>query len=244
MKEKDDFPRHIAIIMDGNGRWAKDRGLPRIMGHREGIKTAHKIVEAAIDLRIEVLTLYTFSSDNWKRPKKEIDLLMGALEDFLIKQSRKITENNLRFQIFGGIKILPASLQRELYRIVETTKKNTGLILNLALNYGGRSEIVEAVRRIAEAVLRRDLRLEQIDENLFSQFLYTRGLPDPDLLIRTGGEFRVSNFLLWQISYTEIYISPKLWPDFTRRDLEEAINSYRKRERRFGGIPHKNACTL
>ncbi len=237
MKEKDDFPRHIAIIMDGNGRWAKDRGLPRIMGHREGIKTAHKIVEAAIDLRIEVLTLYTFSSDNWKRPKKEIDLLMGALEDFLIKQSRKITENNLRFQILGGIKRLPASLQRELYRIVETTKKNTGLILNLALNYGGRLEIVEAVRRIAEAVLRRDLRLEQIDENLFSQFLYTRGLPDPDLLIRTGGEFRVSNFLLWQISYTEIYISPKLWPDFTRRDLEEAINSFRKRERRFGGIP-------
>jgi undecaprenyl diphosphate synthase len=234
---QNNIPRHIAIIMDGNGRWARRRGLPRVMGHRRGVKTAQKIVQACVELKIEVLTLYTFSSDNWRRPKEEVDFLLNMLKEFLKKEASNISEHNIRFQIIGRINELPASVRKELLNIVDNTKNNSGLILNLALNYGGRVEIVDAVRKIAEAIVRGELLPEDIDEVRFNKYLYMPGLPDPDLLIRTGGEFRVSNFLLWQISYTEVYISTKLWPDFTRRDLELAIGSFKKRERRFGGIP-------
>jgi len=235
--EKNNLPGHIAIIMDGNGRWARRHGLPRIMGHRKGIKTAQKIVEVCVDLGIEILTLYAFSSDNWKRPREEVNFLMKMLKDFLRQESNKIIERNVRFKVIGRIEELPESVRKELTRIIEATKENTGLILNLALNYGGRVEIVDAVRKICEEVKKNRFSVGEIDEELFSRFLYTRGMADPDLLIRTGGELRVSNFLLWQISYTEIYISNKLWPNFTRADLERAIASFKKRERRFGAIP-------
>ena len=233
-KIENNLPRHIAIIMDGNGRWARQRGLPRTMGHRSGIKSVRRVVEACVALKIPVLTLYAFSIENWRRPKMEINTLMRLLSEFLEKEINEMNEHDIRFTAIGRLEQLPEFVQKRLSRTIEATSKNKGLVLNLALNYGGRSEIVDAARKIAHQVKEETLRLEEIDENSFSRFLYTHGLPDPDLLIRTSGEMRVSNFLLWQISYSEIVVTKKLWPDFNKSDLEKAIQEFRSRERRFG----------
>lgn len=229
------IPAHVAIVMDGNGRWAKKKGLPKIAGHRAGAKTAQEIIEAAGSLGIKVLTLYTFSTENWKRPKHEVAALFKLLEDYLQRQSDKLVKNNIRFSVIGDIEALPTALGDRLRKTIEATKDNTGLVLNLALNYGSRLEIIRASRNIAADVKNGIVEADNIDEKLFSSYLYTKDLPDPDLLIRTSGEYRVSNFLLWQISYAEIYITKKLWPDFKKSDLEKAVREYQRRERRFGG---------
>ncbi len=234
MIDKDKLPRHIAVIMDGNGRWARRRGLPKNFGHRAGIKTVEKIIKACSELGVEILTLYTFSLENWQRPKKEVGALMKLLDNFLVKKVDEFNKNNIRVVAIGEKERLPLFVQKSLERAIEATEKNTGLTLNLALSYGGRSEIVNAVRSIASEVKRGKCKLSEIDEQLFSRYLYTANLSDPDLLIRTSGEMRISNFLLWQISYTELYISPKLWPDFTKKDLLIAIRDFQNRERRFG----------
>ncbi len=220
--------------MDGNGRWAKSKGLPRTMGHRSGIKSVRRVVEACVELKVPVLTLYAFSVENWQRPKLEINTLMHLLSEFLEKEIDEMNEHDIRFTAIGRLGELPDFVQARLKRTIEATRGNRGLVLNLALNYGGRSEIVDAAKRIAHQVKEAKLNPEEITENSFSQFLYTQGLPDPDLLIRTSGEMRISNFLLWQISYSEIVVTKKLWPDFTKSDLEKAIEEFQSRERRFG----------
>lgn len=230
-----DIPKHVAVIMDGNGRWAARRGLPRIEGHRAGIKAARETMRAAADLGVKALTLYTFSTENWKRPKAEVSALFGLLEHYLTSEGDKLLENNIKFRIIGRLHELPDSLRSKLQAEIEKTKDNTGLILNLALNYGGRPEIIDAVRDIAKDVREGKTAAEDIDERLFSDHLYTRGLPDPDLLIRTSGEFRISNFLLWQIAYSEICVVEKLWPDFDKEDFKKCVLDYQARERRFGG---------
>jgi len=234
MIDKEILPKHVAIIMDGNGRWAKKRNLPRTAGHRQGIKTVEKIVEAAAKLGIKVLSLYAFSTENWNRPKTEINMLMGALANFLKHQANKLTKNNIKLLLMGDIDKFPVSLKNLLMDVQDKTKGNTGLIVNLALNYGSRFEILKAVKNIAEEAKMGNLGIDEIDENKFSQFLYTKGLPDPDLLIRTSGEIRISNFMLWQLSYAELYFCKKFWPDFTEDDFKNAIKEYQKRERRFG----------
>lgn len=234
--DKENLPRHIAIIMDGNGRWAKARHLPRVEGHRNAVKTVHDVVEACGEIEIEVLTLYAFSTENWKRPSFEVRALMRLLREQLRKQTEELNENNVQLRTIGQTDRLPQTVERELANAIEFTKDNTGLTLNLALNYGSRQEIVQAVHKIAHAVKDGILDLDEIDEELFASYLYTAELPDPDLLIRTSGEMRVSNFLLWQLAYSELYITPVLWPDFTRRDLFIAIVDYQKRNRRFGGL--------
>ncbi len=228
------LPRHIAIIMDGNGRWARQKGFPRVLGHREGIKAVRRTVESAVDLNLEVLTLFAFSVENWNRSPKEVDALMKMLPEFLEKETPDMMKNNIRFRAIGRTGGLPDFVQESLEQTRRATGRNSGLNLVLALNYGGRAELVDAVQAVAREVNRGKLSPDQIDEPLISRHLYTDGLPDPDLLIRTSGEMRVSNFLLWQISYTEIYVTKKLWPDFTREDLMEAIRDYQQRERRFG----------
>lgn len=235
MNNPNNIPQHVAIIMDGNGRWARSRHLPRIAGHRAGVKTAQAVIEAARGLGIKILTLYTFSTENWNRPKAEVDALFKLLEEYLNKAQDKFNKNNIRFQAIGETKTLPSSVAAKIGEIEKSTKNNTGLTLNLALNYGSRHEIIGAVRKISADVKEGKLKAEDIDENSFAGYLYTRGMPDPDLLIRTSGELRVSNFLLWQIAYSELYVTKKLWPDFKRRDFERSIAEYRKRERRFGG---------
>lgn len=234
MKNPVNIPQHVAIIMDGNGRWARQRGLPKVAGHRAGVKAAQGVVDAARSLGIKVLTLYTFSTENWKRPKKEIDALFRLLEKYLDKEFDKLNKNNIKFSAIGDIGGLPPSLQEKLKKAIESSENNTGLILNLALNYGSRPEIINAVRAISKEVRDARLELDDIDEAAFSKYLYTKDLPDPDLLIRTSGEHRISNFLLWQISYSELYITKRLWPDFKKEDLVHAIRDYRRRERRFG----------
>ena len=220
--------------MDGNGRWARKRGLPTIAGHRAGVKAADRIVEAAAKMGIKVLTMFTFSTENWKRPKHEIEALFGMLEEYLKKKSEELNKNNIKFFVTGDIEGLPEGVRNKLKKTIESTKDNTGLILNLALNYGARAEIIRAVRNIAADAAKNIVRTQDIDEGLFSRYLYTAGLPDPELLIRTSGEYRVSNFLLWQISYAELYITKKLWPDFKSGDLKRALNEFARRERRFG----------
>ena len=224
------LPKHIAIIMDGNGRWAKKRNLPRAMGHNAGVESVREIVRACADLKIKVLTLYSFSTENWRRPKEEINDLMGILGRALEKETPELAKNNVRLKISGKIEDLPANLQESLAHSVDFLGKNTGLILNLALNYGARQEITDAVNKLIsqgkKIVLEKDI----------SDSLYTAGIPDPDLLIRASGENRVSNFLLWQIAYAEIYVTPVLWPDFKREDLLLAIRDYQSRQRRFGGL--------
>lgn len=229
------IPQHVAIIMDGNGRWARSRGLPKIAGHRAGVKSAHAAIESAIEIGVKILTLYTFSTENWKRPKSEVELLFRLLEDYLTREEKRLVKNNIRLSVLGNIEGLADSIKNRLKHAMEVTKDNTKLILNLALNYGSRHEIINAIREIAKDVKSDRVKAEDINEQLFSSYLYTKGLPDPDLLIRTSGEFRVSNFLLWQISYSEIYVTKKLWPDFKKRDFKKAITDYQKRERRFGG---------
>ena len=224
-----EIPRHIAIIMDGNGRWAKKRGLPRIYGHRVGAQTVRQIVEACSELGVEALTLYAFSTENWARPKLEIQGLMQLLSFMLKKETDNLDKNGVRLRTIGRTDQLPEKVREELARSIKRLERNRGLVLNLALNYGGRQEIVDAVNRILESGAAR------VDEKALSDFLYTRGLPDPELLIRTSGEQRISNFLLYQTAYSEFYTTKVLWPDFHKKELYEAILDYQQRERRFGG---------
>jgi undecaprenyl diphosphate synthase len=224
------LPAHIAVIMDGNGRWARKRGLPRIAGHRAGINAVREVLEGSAELGVSVLTLYAFSVENWKRPPGEVRTLMLLLREYLNREIDNLDRNNIRFQTIGRTERLEPAVREELERAVARTKSNTGLKFLVALNYGGRTEILDAVNRLLAA------RRDEVDEGEFSNHLYTAGLPDPDLLIRTSGEMRVSNFLLWQIAYTEIYVTETLWPDFGRKDLYEAIIAFQKRERRYGGL--------
>ncbi|MCJ7811842.1 isoprenyl transferase [bacterium] len=230
------IPQHIAIIMDGNGRWAKQRGLPRIAGHREGIKAVRDIVEVCGELGIQVLTLYTFSTENWRRPKEEVSALMSLLLRTLRKEIDDLIRNNVRLMAIGDMDKLPQNARNGILEGIQATRQNTGLILNLALSYGGREEIISAIHRIVSQVNKGILKLEDINVDTLHQYLYTAELPDPDLLIRTSGEFRISNFLLWQLAYTEIYITDVLWPDFRRQDLYRAVEDYQSRERRFGKV--------
>ncbi len=234
MLDKNKLPEHIAIIMDGNGRWAKLRGLPRVMGHRAGIKSVREIVKACRELGIKYLTLYAFSIENWKRPKKEVKMLMRFLNEYIDKELTALKANDIRLNVIGRIDGLPDYVRPKLKVAVEKTRDCKSMTLNLALNYSGRVEIVDAARKFASMVKSGKRAINELDEKLFGNFLYTKDQPDPDLLIRTSGEMRISNFLLWQISYSELYITPRLWPDFRKRDLEEAISDFQKRERRFG----------
>jgi undecaprenyl diphosphate synthase len=229
-------PRHVAIIMDGNGRWAKRRGLPRTAGHKAGVDAVKRILTAAAPAKIEALTLFAFSVENWGRPKTEISAIMRLLYDATRRELREMIENNVRLIATGDIDGLPATRRRALQDAIRKTRDNTGITLNLALNYSGRAEILQAVRRIADKVRNHDLDVSDIDEATFAAHLQTNGLPDPDLLIRTSGERRLSNFLLWQTSYTELYITETLWPDFDGDDFYRAILDYQARERRFGRI--------
>ena len=230
------MPHHIAIIMDGNGRWAQDRTLPRVRGHREGAKTVEKIALHCVKLGIKYLTLYSFSMENWKRPKDEIDALMYLYSRYLVEIRPKLTKNNVKLLHLGRMMQLPHQVKTELQKTIGITAKNTGMVIALALNYGGKAEIVDAARKIAQKYKSGKIELEDIDEEAINRHLYTHGLPEPDLLIRTANERRVSNFLLWQISYTEFYVTKKLWPDFKKGDLNRAIRDYAKRVRRFGDL--------
>jgi len=233
-------PRHIAIIMDGNGRWAQARSLPRMEGHREGGKTVERIAQRCVDFGIESLTLYSFSIENWKRPKIEVDALMELYTRYLIEIRSTLTKNNVRLVHLGQLDGLPAPLQKEFKETIKLTAANTGMVLALALNYGGRTEIVDATKKIAQEYKDGKLRLSDIDEQCISEHLYTAELAEPDLLIRTANEMRVSNFLLWQISYSEFYVTRTLWPDFNKASLEKAILAYAKRNRRFGKLKTQN----
>lgn len=230
------LPRHVAIIMDGNGRWARQRHLPRIEGHRAGAESARVIIRTAGELDIKYLTLYAFSVENWNRPKDEVDALMKYLVHYLKTETPELNKNNVKLEVIGQIYRLPENVQEHLNKSIATLAKNNGLTLIMALSYGGRTEIVDAVRGIAEKVKARKLDPADITEQVFAQHLYTRSFPDPDLLIRTSGEMRVSNFLLWQISYAELVITPTLWPDFRKPQLLAALEEYARRHRRFGGL--------
>src|SRR5512141_1086443 len=230
------LPRHVAIIMDGNGRWARQRHLPRIEGHRAGAESARIIIRTAGELGIKYLTLYAFSVENWNRPKDEVDALMKYLVHYLKSETPELNKNNVRLEVIGQIYRLPEPVQELLAKSIATLSKNNGLTLIMALSYGGRTEIVEAVRSIATKVKAGELDPPDINEQVFAQNLYTRNVPDPDLLIRTSGEMRVSNFLLWQISYTELVVTPTLWPDFRKPQFYAALEEYNRRHRRFGGL--------
>jgi len=230
------LPQHVAVIMDGNGRWAKQRGKPRIFGHRAGAESVRAILDTCARLEIKAVTLYAFSTENWKRPEDEVSGLMQMLKLYLKKELKTVHSNNIRFQAIGRIEGLSADLQKELAAAIAYTSKNTGTVLSVALNYGGRAEIVEAAKRAARFLIENGDSIENLREEDIEKNLYTRGLPEVDLLIRTSGEFRISNFLLWQLAYSEIYVTPTLFPDFRRQDIFEAIIEFQKRERRFGGI--------
>lgn len=234
LKAADNLPRHIAVIMDGNGRWAKKRRLPRLAGHRAGTEPVRKCVRTAARIGIEYLTLYTFSLENWSRPKAEVTGLMVFLEEVLRKELLELDDNDVRLHAIGRLDLLPAATRRTLDRSIEKLSKNRGLVLTLALSYGGRAEIVDAARRLCSRVAAGELRPEDLDEKTFHDCLYDPLLPDPDLLVRTSGELRVSNFLLWQIAYSEIWVTDVLWPDFSETDLIEGIRAFQERDRRYG----------
>lgn len=236
MSKAEHVPSHIAIIMDGNGRWARQKGFARFRGHEQGAESVREITRECAKKYLKQLTLYAFSLENWKRPRREINLLMKLLKDFLIREREEIRENNIRLTAIGKIEGLPDDVRKELAISMEESKNNTGMVLCLALNYGGRAEIVDAAKKIAEDIKTGKMGLEEITEETFKKYLYMYDMPDPDLLIRTGGDMRVSNFLLWEISYAEIWVTPVCWPDFKKIHLEEAIREYAKRERRFGGL--------
>ncbi len=233
------LPQHIAIIMDGNGRWAKRRGEQRVFGHRAGVESVRAIVDTSARFNLKAVTLYAFSTENWKRPKLEIAALMQMLKHYIRSELNEIDRQNIRFQAIGKIEALDKSVQKEISKATEKTANNTGTILSIALNYGGRAEITEAAKRAVENLLRAGKTIEDLTENDIEANLYTRGLPEVDLMIRTSGEFRISNFLLWQLAYSEIYVTQTLFPDFRRREIFEAILDFQKRERRFGGIENK-----
>lgn len=232
--DRNKLPQHIAIIMDGNGRWAKGLGKLRVFGHKNGVTAVREALEASIELGIPYLTLYAFSSENWNRPKLEVQALMELLINSLNKELKTFNKNGVRLNAIGDIEHLPANAQKTLKETIVATSNNDKCTLSLALSYGSRTEIVQASKRIAQQVLSGELSLENISENTFMQNLYTANIPDPDLMIRTGGEYRISNFLLWQLAYTELIFSPKMWPEFNREDLFEAICDFQMRERRFG----------
>ncbi len=229
-------PKHVAVIMDGNGRWAQQQNLPRIEGHLRGVESVRRVMQACRDFGIEILTLYCLSSENWKRPPQELEFLMALLREYLIAERESLVENNLRLKIIGRRERLPQDVQDEMDRTLAACQHNDGMLLCLAINYGSRSEIVDAIRELAGKVATGELSCDDITEESVGEHLYTAGLPDPDLLIRTSGELRVSNFLLWQISYAELWVTPTLWPEFDRRHLAEAIQDYAGRNRRFGGL--------
>ncbi len=229
-------PRHIAIIMDGNGRWARSKGVPRIQGHRVGARNLRTLTTYCSDRGVEILTLYAFSHENWSRPSREVQLLMLLLKIFAVRERELLMKQNVRLKTIGDLSRIPDFARKELERTVEITKGNSKMILQLALSYGGQTEITRACKKIAEKVQAGELRSDQVTEDLVAQHLDTAGQPDPDLVIRTSGEQRISNFLLWQSAYSEFYFTPKFWPDFSAEDLEEAIAVYHRRERRFGGL--------
>ncbi|HGY56957.1 MAG TPA: isoprenyl transferase [Caldithrix abyssi] len=236
LKQTSNLPRHIGIIMDGNGRWAKKRGLPRVAGHNEGVNSVHDIVEVCGELGIRVLTIYTFSEENWKRPSWEVAALMQLLVTTIDKHINRLMEQNVQIRTIGHLNKLPAQTQKKMLEAVERTKNNTGLILNVALSYGGRQEIVDAVKRLGRRIKEGKLHPDEISDHTLSDQLDTAGQPDPDLVIRTGGEFRISNFLLWQIAYAELYITKTSWPDFRKPQLVDALWDYIHRERRYGKV--------
>jgi len=236
IKQNTNLPVHVAIIMDGNGRWAKSKGLPRVAGHREGINSVKEIVETSTKLGIKYLTLYTFSKENWKRPKSEVSALMKLLLKTVKKEIYTMLKNNVRLKTIGNLEDLPNTTRNEIIEAMERTKNNTGLTLNLALSYSGRLEIINTIKTIAQKVKNKEILINHINENLVSEHLYTSQIPDPDLLIRTSGESRISNFLLWQLAYTEIYFTDVLWPEFRKKNLYEAVIDYQSRERRFGKV--------
>jgi len=230
------LPRHVAVIMDGNGRWAKRRGLPRIIGHRQGVDALKNLLRCCDDWGIEALTAYAFSTENWGRPHEEVDFLMTLFERVLMRELEEMMEENVRIQFVGNLAVLPQSLQAQIDRSMTLTKENTGIRFTVATNYGGRQEILQAARAIATQVQQGQIQPNEIDEALFSRHLYTANICDPDLLIRTSGEMRLSNFLLWQMAYAEIYITDALWPDFDREEFHRALSDYQQRNRRFGKI--------
>jgi undecaprenyl diphosphate synthase len=228
------LPKHVAIIMDGNGRWARQKAMNRVIGHEEGTESVRVVVRASREIGIKFLTLYAFSEENWKRPKYEISALMTILKRFLKSELKEMQENGIRFIAIGRIHKLPEDIRNLIEETITKTSGNTNMTLALALSYGGRQEIYDAVQKIAKRIISGDIQPSDINEELISDFLYTAGMPDPDLLIRTSGEYRISNFLLWQIAYAEIYITPTLWPDFRKDEYLKAIEEYQKRDRRFG----------
>lgn len=234
------IPRHVAIIMDGNGRWARGKGLPRIAGHRAGVNSLRETIRIAREIGVKILTLYTFSTENWKRPRKEISFLMKLPEEYLYKDIDELCENNVKIKILGEIEDLPPNTQRAVKESIIRTMGNDGMVVNFALNYGGRREIVRAVKIISSLVSRGELKEEEINEQVISTYLYTENQPDPDLLIRPSGELRISNFLLWQIAYTEFWFSDIFWPDFKKLHFLQAVYDYQQRHRRFGGL--KKQC--
>lgn len=236
LKKSGEIPKHIAIIMDGNGRWAKKRGLPRVAGHKRGVDTVKEIVEACAEIGVKFLTLYTFSTENWNRPKDEVSTLMRLLLNSLRDRVNELNDNDIRLTTIGNIDALPVAVRKQLEFDIERTKNNNKMVLNLALSYSGRWELLEAIKQITDSAVQGKIKSEDIDEKIVSSFLTTKDIPDPDLVIRTSGEFRVSNFLLWQIAYSEFIITETLWPDFSKFDLYDAIKIFQKRERRFGKV--------
>jgi undecaprenyl diphosphate synthase len=228
------IPRHIAIIMDGNGRWAQQRSLPRVAGHKQGVESVRETVKACRELGVQVLSLYAFSRENWNRPKWEVKALMQLLSRYLKSEIQELKKNGIALRVIGDLEQLPETLQPQLIKAIAQTQENKDMVLNVALSYSGRAEILMAVRKVAEAVLNKTLSIEDISEATFERYLYTQGLPDPDLLIRTSGEYRLSDFLIYQSAYTEIYVTQTLWPDFRKKNLLTAIQEFQKRERRFG----------
>ncbi|MBP1888518.1 undecaprenyl diphosphate synthase [Clostridium moniliforme] len=234
--DMDNIPKHVAIIMDGNGRWAKKRKLPRTMGHKAGVETIRRILKEADKLGIKYMTLYAFSTENWKRPKDEVNALMKLLVQYLRQEINELHKNGVRINVLGDISKLPKECQDEIEKSIEKTKNNVGITMNIALNYGGRDEILRAVKLISEDVLNGNIDSSNIDSSLFENYLYTKGVPDPDIIIRPSGEQRLSNFLLWQCAYSEFWYSNICWPDFKEEDLHRAIYDFQRRDRRFGGI--------
>jgi len=230
----DVLPKHIAIIMDGNGRWARQRGLPRVAGHRKGVETVRAIIQACAERKIPWLTIFAFSSENWRRPKKEVELLMDLFIQALDKEIQELHKNNIRFRVIGDISPMSQSIKDRVSKSESLTSENTGLTLSVALNYGGRWDITEAGRKVVQEIIEGKKDISALDEETFSGYLSTGSMPDPDLFIRTGGEKRISNFLLWQIAYTELYFSDIFWPDFSETELQKALDSYSQRQRRYG----------
>ena len=235
--ERGNIPRHIAVIMDGNGRWAREKGAARVFGHRNAISAVRNVTEGCAELGVEVLTLYVFSTENWGRPKEEVNALMDLMLETIVKELDNLKKNNVRLALLGDLMQMPEKSRRSIARAVRETADGNGLLLQLAISYSGRWEIAAAAQKLAQDIASGKARAEQVNENLFGQYLQTAGQPDPELLIRTGGEQRISNFLLWQMAYTEFYFMSALWPNFTKNDLYSAVDSYQKRERRFGLLP-------